>query len=176
MRLLAEPKHITLQVEAANDALVEGDEQRLGELLIVLIDNAIKYSDEGAAVAVKLAHEGKILRLTVTDTGHGIPPEALPHVFDRFYRVDKARSREQGGTGLGLAIARWIVEQHHGHIALSSVVGHGTEVTVDLPALTADDTPMEEEPVELRERAPEVEPRPAPGPAQAGPTSATPGS
>jgi signal transduction histidine kinase len=74
------------------------------------------------------------VQIAVTDNGAGIPKEAIPHVFDRFYRVDKARSREMGGSGLGLAIARWIAEKHDGRISLDSEPGKGTKVTVDLPA------------------------------------------
>jgi signal transduction histidine kinase len=80
-----------------------------------------------------VARENSSVRLTVADSGEGIPATDLPHIFDRFYRVDKARSREQGGTGLGLAIARWIAEAHGGSINLASKPGQGTTVTVDLP-------------------------------------------
>jgi signal transduction histidine kinase len=139
MRLLATEKNISITVDAAPDAIAEGDEQRLGELLIILLDNAIKYSDDGAAVSVRAARDGTRVRLTVSDTGRGIEAAALPHVFDRFYRADKARSREQGGTGLGLAIARWIVDQHGGQISLDSSPGRGTSVTVELPGLSADE-------------------------------------
>lgn len=143
MRLLAGAKNITIAVDAAPDAIAEGDEQRLGELLIILLDNAIKYSDDGAAVTVQVARDGNRVRLTVADTGRGIDAAALPHVFDRFYRADKARSREQGGTGLGLAIARWIVDQHGGQINVNSTLGKGTEVMVELTGLSADELATE---------------------------------
>ena len=136
MRLLAQPKGIALQAHANGAAWVRGEHNRLGELLLILLDNAVKYSDAGASIDVSVAQADGRVRLTVADTGRGIPAEALPHVFDRFYRVDKARSRDMGGTGLGLAIARWIAEAHGGAIALQSAEGRGTTVTVTLPAAT----------------------------------------
>ena len=111
-----------------------GDTTRLRELATILIDNAIKYSDPGAAVRVSVrAADGKA-RLQVADSGRGIPPEALPHIFDRFYRADKPRSREMGGSGLGLAIAKWIAEAHGGTIRIESAPGAGTTVIVELPS------------------------------------------
>ena len=86
------------------------------------------------SVNVNVGHANSRVQIAVSDTGVGIPRESLPHVFDRFYRVDKARSRELGGSGLGLAIARWIAEKHDGKIAIDSEPGKGTKVTVDLPA------------------------------------------
>ena len=137
MQLLASEKAITVSVDTAGDTIVGGDEQRLSELLIILLDNAIKYTESGGAIQVSVkGGSGKVI-LAVSDTGQGIPPDALAHVFDRFYRVDKARSREMGGTGLGLAIARWIAESHSGKISAESEVGRGTTVTVELPAITA---------------------------------------
>jgi len=103
--------------------------------MVVLTDNAIKYTDAGGNVRLEAGKPsgGKVM-LRVSDTGCGISSESLPHVFDRFYRVDKARSREAGGTGLGLAIARWIAEAHGGSIHVESDPGVGTAFTVELPA------------------------------------------
>jgi len=134
MRLLAGPKNISIEAQTAGPIHVTGDTTRLRELATILIDNAIKYSDPGAAVRVSVrAADGKA-RLQVTDSGRGIPPEALPHLFDRFYRADKARSREMGGSGLGLAIAKWIAEAHGGSIRVESAPGTGATVTVELPS------------------------------------------
>ena len=133
MRLLADEKHISVNTQVDGETIVQGDPQRLGELAIILLDNAIKYTDEGGAVTLRTETQDSRAVLTVTDTGRGIPEEALRHVFDRFYRADKARSREMGGTGLGLAIARWIAEAHGGAIKIDSAVDRGTTVTVTLP-------------------------------------------
>jgi signal transduction histidine kinase len=134
MRLLAGEKHIALNFHPNGAATVVGDEQRLGELLLILLDNSVKYTDAGGAVDVSVAQANGRVEIKVTDSGVGIPPEAVAHVFDRFYRADKARSREMGGSGLGLAIARWIAEKHGGRISLDSEPGKGTNVTVDLPS------------------------------------------
>ncbi|MCH7616406.1 MAG: ATP-binding protein [Chloroflexi bacterium] len=136
-QVLAREKAITLVYEGESGLHVLGDGQRLREVLLILLDNAFKYSAEGGSVKVRLTADGAAARLAVADNGHGIPAADLPHVFDRFYRVDKARSREMGGTGLGLAIARWIAEEHGGSIRLESTAGEGTTVTVELPAAKA---------------------------------------
>jgi len=136
MRLLAEPKRISLEVQTAADVHVRGDETRLRELITIMLDNAIKYSDEGASpVTLEIGRNGTHAVLKVRDAGRGIAEDALPRIFDRFYRADKARSRDMGGTGLGLAIAKWIVEAHQGTIAIDSEPNRGTLVTVELPAL-----------------------------------------
>lgn len=136
MRVLAEHRQITIESDASAPVNVEGDDTRLRELLTILIDNSIKYSDDGSSVKVSVNESDGRARLTVSDNGRGIPKEALPHIFDRFYRADKARSRERGGTGLGLAIAKWIVDSHHGLIDIDSRPGGGTTVSVSLPAVS----------------------------------------
>jgi signal transduction histidine kinase len=135
MRLLAEERGVSLETEIERPLRLRGDGDRLRELMVVLTDNAINYTDAGGRVRLEVRRAaGGRVTIRVSDTGRGIPPEALPHVFDRFYRVDKARSRESGGTGLGLAIARWIAEAHGGGIRAESAPGVGTTVTVELPA------------------------------------------
>jgi two-component system sensor histidine kinase CiaH len=134
MRLLAEPKSISLDFATRDLVEVSGDETRLRELITILLDNAIKYSDDTASVRVDLNREGGKAVLRVVDSGRGIPEQALPRIFDRFYRADKARSRLMGGAGLGLAIAKWIAEAHGGTIGIESGAGRGTTVTVQLPA------------------------------------------
>ncbi len=135
MKILADEKQIAVNLHTDGVATVEGDEQRLGELLLILLDNSIKYTDAGGTVDLSVARSNGRVQIAVSDNGVGIPRESLPHVFNRFYRVDKARSRAIGGSGLGLAIARWIAEKHDGRIDVDSEPGKGTTVTVDLPAV-----------------------------------------
>ena len=122
-----------LELEQLEPARVEGDEDRLRQLLLILLDNALKYTPEGGKVSLGLRRRGAQVELTVRDTGIGIAEAALPRVFERFYRADPARGRDPGGFGLGLPIARWIVEGHGGTIQLESSVGAGTVATVRLP-------------------------------------------
>ncbi|MBS1251952.1 MAG: Alkaline phosphatase synthesis sensor protein PhoR [Anaerolineales bacterium] len=126
-------KGIDLQLTVEDRGVVSGDPDRLRQLLLNLVDNAIKYTPEGGQVTLGLARGDGWVRIDVADTGVGIPPAELPHIFDRFYRIDKARSRQGGGTGLGLSIARWIADAHGGHIDVESEVGEGTTFTVWLP-------------------------------------------
>jgi signal transduction histidine kinase len=135
MKLLAADKDIAMDAQTNGAATVSGDEQRLGELLLILLDNSIKYTERGGKVNVTVAHLNGHVRVAVADNGKGIPPESIPRVFDRFYRADKARSREMGGSGLGLAIAKWIADGHDGRLEIESAPGHGTTVTVELPAV-----------------------------------------
>ena len=113
-----------------DDLWVRGSAHRLERLLRNLVDNAIKYTPEGGAVTLSLFRDGGWACLEVSDNGIGIAPEHLPHIFDRFYRVDEARSRGDGGLGLGLAIARSIVDQHGGRITVASEPGKGSRFTV----------------------------------------------
>lgn len=133
VKVLADKKGLQLDVRVDGPARVRGDEVRLRELLLILLDNAIKFTDAAGTVGLTLEADGGKAVVRVTDSGSGIPPEALPHVFDRFYRADKARSRAEGGAGLGLAIAKWIVEGHRGSIRVDSYPGRGTTFTVELP-------------------------------------------
>ncbi|MCD6291437.1 MAG: HAMP domain-containing protein [Anaerolineae bacterium] len=116
-----------------DQAQVLGDEDRLRQLLLNLVENAIKYTPAGGRVTLSLAREPGWIRITVADTGIGIAPEDLPHIFDRFYRSDKARTRSMGGTGLGLSIAQWIARAHGGQITVESRLGEGSEFTLWLP-------------------------------------------
>ena len=133
MRSLAEVRRVSLETQLVEDVSISGDPSRMRELVSVLLDNAVKYADAGDRVEITVRKEHKRAIIRVSDNGPGIPAHALPHVFDRFYRVDKARSRESGGTGLGLAIARHIVDAHGGTISVESTLGEGTVVTVELP-------------------------------------------
>jgi signal transduction histidine kinase len=102
-------------------------------MLLNLLDNAVKYTPEGGEIQLVLASQNGNVRITVHDTGIGIPENDQTRIFDRFYRVDKARSRALGGAGLGLSIARWIVEAHAGTIQVESTPGSGSTFIVELP-------------------------------------------
>ncbi len=134
LRPLAEAKHLTLDFAAPESAKLHGDPDQLHRLCYNLIENAIKYTSQGRVSAKVTRSPGQVL-LTVEDTGPGIAAEHVPHLFERFYRVDAARSRDAGGSGLGLAIAHSIATSHGGAIDVKSDFGHGTIVTVSLPAL-----------------------------------------
>ena len=133
MQPLADQKHITLNTYNLEKTDIQADEQKIRQLILILVDNAVKYTPEGGAVTVSLlkAEKGRV-KFAVADTGIGIAPEDQERIFDRFYRVDKARSREMGGNGLGLAIAQEIVNLHKGHIRIESALGKGTTFIVEL--------------------------------------------
>lgn len=130
---LAEKQNVIVIVESEGDVVVTGDKERLKELISNLVTNAIRYNKPNGKVTVKLASDQGRGVLTVDDTGIGIPSEDLPHIFERFYRVDKARSRDIGGFGLGLAIAKWIAEAHNGQINVTSQIGKGSRFIITLP-------------------------------------------
>lgn len=133
LKLLADEKSVSLRCEAPAGIYVEGDRSRLKQVIVNLIDNAIKYTPQGGNVTVRVSEKGNSAILEVTDTGAGIPAEALPHIFERFYRADKARSRESGGAGLGLAIVKVICAAHDAEIRVSSEEGQGARFTVEFP-------------------------------------------
>ncbi len=133
VQAFAEQGGIVVRVENTDDPFVIGDPMLLEQALLVLLDNAIKYNRPGGRVTVRTAAQDEQALLEVRDTGIGIAAEHLPHLGERFYRVDKARSREAGGTGLGLSIARSIAVAHGGQLSLSSAPGQGTAVTLTLP-------------------------------------------
>lgn len=126
-------KGITLTLGAEDQAIIVGDRDRLKQVLLNLVDNAIKYTPQGGKVTLSLTKEDPWVKVAVQDTGIGIAQENLPNLFERFYRVDKARSRDAGGTGLGLAIAKSVVDAHNGKITVESQLGHGSTFTVWLP-------------------------------------------
>jgi heavy metal sensor kinase len=133
VRPVARQRHLELRVEHGPDVTLEADEDLLLQLLLNLLDNAVKYTPAGGQVTVGWGADGRHVDLWVRDTGIGIASEHLPRIFDRFYRADKARSRAEGGAGLGLSICRWIVDAHGGSIFVESALGKGTAFTVKLP-------------------------------------------
>jgi signal transduction histidine kinase len=138
----AQEKQVALHLEHAGPVLVVGDRGLLEQAAIILLDNAIKYNRPGGKVHVSASITGGRACLEISDTGMGIPAEHMPHIGERFYRVDKARSREMGGAGLGLSIARSVAADHGGTLTLSSVFGQGTTATLSLPvAVSAPPSP-----------------------------------
>ncbi|MEW6736641.1 MAG: ATP-binding protein [Acidobacteriota bacterium] len=133
LRVLAEDKSIAIQFDTTLQVNIEGDRSRLKQVIVNLLDNAIKYTPEGGSVNVRISLVNRHALLEVTDNGAGIPTEALPHIFERFFRVDKARSREMGGAGLGLSIAKSICTAHGGQINVESVEGKGSRFQIMLP-------------------------------------------
>jgi heavy metal sensor kinase len=113
--------------------LIQADSNALRRALLILIDNAAKYTPRGGSIKLNLETNKQFARISVSDTGMGISKADVPHIFDRFWRADKARSREQGGAGLGLSIAKWIVEMHHGSIDVESQPGKGSTFHVQVP-------------------------------------------
>ncbi|PTM51333.1 sensor histidine kinase [Desmospora activa] len=134
VRPLARTTGQMIRVKAESDVLAVGDAEKLRQLLFILVDNALKYSEDEVDVQVETTEQGP--RIQVQDRGIGIPEEDQERIFERFYRVDKARSRETGGSGLGLSIANRIVAAHRGELTLTSTEGEGTVMTIQLPPLS----------------------------------------
>jgi signal transduction histidine kinase len=133
MGLLAEDKKIRVSCDSTVGVWVEGDRARMKQVIVNLLDNAIKYTPEGGSVCLKVEAENGKAILEVADTGIGIPKESLSRVFDRFFRIDSARSREGGGAGLGLSIVKSICTAHHGSVEARSEPGKGSRFRVELP-------------------------------------------
>jgi len=131
--VLCQEKGLSFQLGQMQDLVVKGDEARLRELFMNILDNAIRYTPAPGTVAISLRREEQMAVVAITDTGIGIPTEDIPLIFERFYRVDKSRSRSEGGSGLGLAICRHIAEAHGGKIEVESRVGGGSTFSVWLP-------------------------------------------
>ena len=134
VRARAQAKGLSLSL-AVSEGLppVNVDAQRIGQVLRNLLDNAVAHTDGGGAIVVSARRGGEWVEVSAADTGEGIPPADLPHIFERFYRVDKSRSRATGGTGLGLTIAKRLVEAHGGKIEVQSELGKGSRFIFTVP-------------------------------------------
>jgi two-component system phosphate regulon sensor histidine kinase PhoR len=130
----AHAKKLTLEAAGETEAAIRADEEAVGQILDNLVDNAVKYTPEGGKIRVSWARDNGYVAIEVADSGIGISDQDLPRIFERFYRVDKARSRELGGTGLGLSIVKHLIQAMHGSVSASSLLGQGTRFTVRLPA------------------------------------------
>ena len=137
MQPLAEEKSQTVSLDLPPTLILHGDEDNLVRLFLNLVENAIKYTPAGGQISVQAETNNHEIRVAIQDTGPGIPPEHIPHLFERFYRVDNDRSRATGGSGLGLSLAHQIAQQHQGRIEVQSTVGEGSIFTVYLPTKVA---------------------------------------
>lgn len=136
MQTAAEAKNIHLGIDCEEpEILVMGDKEALRQSIDNLLTNAIKYTPQGGGVTVKLRRKGEQAKIAVRDTGIGIEPIHLDRIFERFYRIDKARSREMGGTGLGLSIVKHVVMSHGGQVSVKSSLGRGSTFYIFLPLL-----------------------------------------
>ena len=137
LEAVQEARHLAqgrkIEIEKLDPVKLSGDRDRLKELLLILLDNAVKYTPAKGVISLRLQKNGTDAEIGVSDNGVGILPQDLPHVFERFYRSDPARSTDPGGSGLGLPIARWIAERHGGTIAIQSEPGKGTRATITFP-------------------------------------------
>lgn len=129
----AEEKGVEIILPDQEDLWIEGEKDRIQQIILNLISNSIDYTPEGGKISISMKDQGDHVQLCVKDTGIGIGKDDLPRIFERFYRVDKARARDSGGTGLGLAIVKHLVESHHGSIQVDSQEGQGTVFTIKLP-------------------------------------------
>jgi two-component system OmpR family sensor kinase len=149
--------HVSLIPAIDEQVAVQGDRDRLKQALLNVVVNALQHTPAGGTVRVGLSRADSVARLWVSDTGAGISPENLNRIFDRFYRVDKARSRSSGGAGLGLAIVKWIVEAHGGTVSVESQPGQGSTFTLLIPEQMAQRTPMLAVPVSMSSSSTPVE-------------------
>lgn len=133
IEFLAREKKIQIETLIDRDIIIKADADKIKQVLLNLLDNGIKYNKEKGKVSLVVSKKENYAEIKISDTGIGIPPEDIPHIFERFYRVDRARTREIGGSGLGLAIVKWIVDAHNGTITVTSIKSEGTTFTLLLP-------------------------------------------
>jgi signal transduction histidine kinase len=126
-------KDISVYYDINNTVLVYADIRLIKQMMRAIIDNSIKYSKEACEIIINSKSLKEKFEIRISDNGIGIPPEELPHIFDRFYRVDKARTRDLGGSGLGLSIVKWIAEKHGGSVKAESALGQGTSIIIEIP-------------------------------------------
>jgi len=130
-------KRVALDLEPAPVTLTANlDPSRFSQVLTNILDNALRYTPEEGRVAIVIKQNGDLVEISIQDSGEGVTPEDAAHLFDRFYRADASRTRDEGGSGLGLAIAKSIVEMHKGRIWAESETGNGLKVVIQLPILT----------------------------------------
>jgi signal transduction histidine kinase len=145
MRLLADEKSIHLEYLVSSEVAVEGNASLLKQVVVNLLDNAIKYTPQSGSVSLLVESKGTKAVLEVRDTGIGIPADALPHICERFFRADKARSRHLGGAGLGLSIVKSICAAQGGELSIFSSEGEGTRVRIEMPRASGRITASDED-------------------------------
>ena len=128
-------KQITTKFDSENTFVISADYNRLKQIIVNLLSNAINYCKENGEVTVDVDKDDEFVHFSIKDTGIGMEEEELPRIFERFYRIDRARNRDSGGTGLGLSIVKHLIEAHHGKITVTSKVNVGTTFTVSLPII-----------------------------------------
>ena len=138
MRLMAMERNIQIEVPDLPDAVVEADDLWMRRAILNLLDNAIRYSRDGGKIQVSITNDAAKTRIGIRDDGIGISGRDLPHIFDRLYRADPARSRNNGGAGLGLALVKWVVEAHNGQITVASELERGTSFQIELPLYSSE--------------------------------------
>lgn len=141
MKFIASQKGISFNRALEEDCIIYGDSDRLEQVVRNLLDNAIHYTPSGKSISIELFVHQNTAELSITDEGSGIPKEELPHVSERFYRVNKARTRKDGGSGLGLAIVYQIIKKHRGTFVLQSEQGIGTTAIIQLPSAESTEIP-----------------------------------
>ncbi len=134
MRLLASDRNLRIEMRSVPELWIDADKLWIRRAIVNLLHNAIKYSKDGGKIKISASMENSTVKLGIRDYGIGILPQDLPHIFDRLYRADPARSRDSGGVGLGLALVKWIIEAHNGSIRVESVVEQGSVFEIFLPA------------------------------------------
>lgn len=134
LRLVAEPKSIFVLMEKMENTFIDGDELLIRMLLLNLVDNAVKYTPLNGTIKLSLGKDNGCAKIVIKDNGIGISPEDIPHIFDRFYRSNNARTPNHDGVGLGLSICQWIAKAHHGTITVEGEPRKGSAFTVTLPA------------------------------------------
>jgi len=144
IEVLAREKGIEFKLAPLEDLSIEGDRVKLEQLFLNLLENAIRYTPSGGSISASMVRQDKTAVIAIEDTGIGISKEHMPHLFERFYRVDKARSRAEGGAGLGLAICKHIAQVHHGKIEVESQADKGSTFSVSLPLAESSDSDYQE--------------------------------
>ncbi len=134
--ILCQEKNLELQTHLLSQVQIKGDRKSLQRMFFNILNNAIKYTKEGGTIRLALEEKDHMAEVSISDTGIGIQKESLPYIFERFYRVDKARSRSEGGSGLGLSICKQIIDVHKGRIDVNSQMGKGSTFTIKLPIIT----------------------------------------